>query len=59
MPTRLSIDEGPLSIGTVGEHVSPLVVKNNFRNVPDTGIVASWDLGYPGTADPEQFYIRQ
>lgn len=56
---RLHIDEGPLSIGTVGEHVSPLVVKNNFRNVPDTGIVASWDLGYPGTADPEQFYIRQ
>jgi peptide/nickel transport system substrate-binding protein len=55
---RIHIEEGPLSIGTVGEHVSPVVVKNNFHNVPETGIVASWDLGYPGTADPEQFFIR-
>jgi peptide/nickel transport system substrate-binding protein len=56
---RIHIEEGPISIGTVGEHVSPVVVKNNFRNVPDTGVVAAWDLGYPGTADPEQFFIRQ
>jgi peptide/nickel transport system substrate-binding protein len=55
---RIHIDEGPLTIGTVGEHVSPVVVKNNFHNVPETGLVASWDLGYPGTADPEQFFIR-
>lgn len=56
---RLHIDEGPISIGTVGEQVSPVIVKNNFRNVPDTGIVASWDLGFPGSADPEQFFFRQ
>lgn len=56
---RIHIEEGPLSIGTVGEHVSPVIVKNNFRNVPDTGLVAGWDLGYPGTADPEQFYIQE
>jgi peptide/nickel transport system substrate-binding protein len=56
---RIHIEEGPISIGTVGEHVSPVVVNNNFRNVPDAGVVAAWDLGYPGTADPEQFFIRQ
>jgi peptide/nickel transport system substrate-binding protein len=56
---RIHIDEGPLTIGTVGENVSPVVVKNNFRNVQETGSVASWDLGFPGTADPEQFFFRQ
>jgi peptide/nickel transport system substrate-binding protein len=56
---RIHIDEGPLTIGTVGEHVSPVVVKNNFRNVQETGLVASWDLGFPGTADPEQFFFKE
>ncbi len=56
---RIHIEEGPITIGTVGEHVSPAVVKNNFRNVPETGLVASWDLGFPGSADPEQFFFRK
>ncbi|MBZ0301439.1 MAG: ABC transporter substrate-binding protein [Anaerolineae bacterium] len=56
---RLHVDEGPITIGTIGEHPSPVIVKNNFHNVPETGLVASWDLGYPGTADPEQFFISQ
>ena len=55
---QIHIDEGPISIGTVGEHVSPVIVKNNVHNIPDTGIVASWDLGFPGSADPEQFFFR-
>jgi peptide/nickel transport system substrate-binding protein len=54
---QIHIDEGPISIGTVGEHPSPVIVKNNFHNVPPTGLTASWDLGYPGSADPEQFFI--
>ena len=46
-------------IGVVGllPHIG--VVKNNFRNVPDFGLVASWSFGFPGSADPEQFFIRQ
>lgn len=56
---RIHLEEGPLTIGTIGQHPSPVVVKNNFRNVPEIGLVASWDLGYPGTADPEQFYFDQ
>lgn len=54
---RIHIDEGPISIGTIGEHPSPVLVKNNFHNVQETGLVGSWDLGFPGTADPEQFYM--
>lgn len=56
---RIHIDEGPLTIGTVGQHPAPVIVKNNFHNVPETGLVAAWDLGYPGTADPEQFFISE
>jgi peptide/nickel transport system substrate-binding protein len=56
---QVHIDGGPISIGTVGEHPSPLVAKNNFRNVPNFGLVASWDLAFPGTADPEQFYFKK
>ncbi|MBV7332317.1 ABC transporter substrate-binding protein [Chloroflexi bacterium TSY] len=56
---QIHIDEGPISIGTVGEHVSPVIVKNNVRNVQDTGLVAGWDLGFPGSADPEQFFFAE
>jgi peptide/nickel transport system substrate-binding protein len=56
---QIHIDEGPITIGTIGEHPSPVIVKNNFRNVPDNGLVASWDLGFPGSADPEQFFFDQ
>ena len=55
---RLHIDEGPVNIGVMGEHQSPCVVKNNFRNFPDFGVPGSWDLGYPGTACPEQFFFK-
>ena len=54
---RIHIDEGPITLGTVGEHPSPVVVSNRLRNVQDTGLTGGWDLGFPGTADPEQFYF--
>jgi peptide/nickel transport system substrate-binding protein len=56
---RVHIDEGPITLGTVGEHPSPVIVKNNFRNVQEWGLVAGWDLAFPGTADPEQFFFEQ
>ena len=56
---QIHIDEGPITIGTIGEHPSPVIVKNNFRNVPDFGLVAGWDLAFPGSADPEQFFFDQ
>jgi hypothetical protein len=56
---RIHIDEGPINIGVVGEYPQPIVIKNNFRNVSDYGVSGPWDLSYPGTVDPEQFFIRQ
>jgi len=55
---RIHIDEGPLMIGVIGDHASPVLLKNNFRNVPDFGVVGPWDLAYPGTANPEQFFFK-
>ncbi|WDR05534.1 ABC transporter substrate-binding protein [Devosia rhodophyticola] len=54
---EIHLDEGPVSLGTIGEHPSPVVVSNRLHNVQDTGLLGGWDLGYPGTADPEQFYF--
>ena len=56
---KVHIEDGPLYIGTIGDHPSALIVSNNLRNVPDFGLVAGWDLGFPGTADPEQFYFAE
>lgn len=56
---EVHIEDGPLYIGTIGDHPSALIVNNNLRNVPDFGLVAGWDLSFPGTADPEQFYFAQ
>lgn len=56
---KVHIEDGPLYIGAIGDHPSALIVNNNLRNIPEVGLVASWDLGFPGTADPEQFYFGQ
>lgn len=55
---RIHIDEGPINIGTIADHPSPVVVANNFRNVPEMGYPGSWDLGFPGTVRPEQFFFE-
>lgn len=44
-------------IGTVGELPQPVVVKNNFKNVPD-GIVWDDPLRSPKNARPEQFFKK-
>lgn len=56
---RLHIDEGPIMIGVNADQPQAVVVKNNFRNVPEFGIPGPWDLGYPGTTNPEQYFIKQ
>jgi hypothetical protein len=45
-------------IGTVAEVPHIIIVKNNFRNVPETGIWAT-HLRYVGPQNVEQFYIDQ
>jgi peptide/nickel transport system substrate-binding protein len=55
---QVHIDEGPITIGTVGEHPSPVIAGKNLANIPEFGLVAGWDVSFPGTADPEQFYFK-
>lgn len=55
---QIHIDEGPITLGTVGEHPSPVIVGKTLANVPAFGLVAGWDVSFPGTADPEQFYFK-
>jgi len=56
---QIHLDEGPITIGTIGEHPTPVVVSNRLRNVPTVGLIGSWDMGFPATADPEQFYFAE
>jgi len=37
----------------------PIVVKNNFKNVPKEGIVHDWRLASPGYYNPEQFFFKK
>ena len=46
------------TIGTVGSIPSILVVKNNFRNVPETA-VTDWIFMSPGNLDPSQFFFKK
>lgn len=45
-------------IGLVGELPLPIIVKNDFRNVPETGLFDSVVGRYIGWAHPEQFFFR-
>jgi peptide/nickel transport system substrate-binding protein len=48
----------PYAIGVVGEMVSPMVVRNNFRNILD-GFIADDTLRDSGLLNPQQFYLKQ
>ena len=48
--------EGLWGIGTVGMLPQPVVVKNNFMNVP-AHHTADWIIMTPGTLDPSHFYF--
>jgi peptide/nickel transport system substrate-binding protein len=45
-------------IGTVGMTPNVVVVKNNFKNVPET-FTTDWIYMAPGTLDPCHFYFEQ
>jgi peptide/nickel transport system substrate-binding protein len=56
---RIHIEEGPFTLGAAGDQPMPVVVANNFRNVPETGILGPWAPASPGNKHPEQFFIKQ
>ncbi len=49
--------ENAWTIGTVGMTPSIVVVKNNFRNVPEQA-VTDWIFMSPGNLDPFQFFFK-
>jgi peptide/nickel transport system substrate-binding protein len=46
------------TIQTVGMSPVPVVVKNNFRNVPDK-FTQDWIIMSPGTLDPSHFFFKK
>ena len=49
--------EGLWVMATVGMVPGPVVVKNNFRNVPEN-FTQDWIIMAPGTLDPSHFYFE-
>ncbi len=49
--------EGPFYLAFTGDRQVPVVVQNNFHNVPKTGITGPWAPSSPGNKFSEQFWI--
>jgi peptide/nickel transport system substrate-binding protein len=56
---KVHIEEGPFTLGAAGDQPMPVVIANNFCNVPETGVLGPWAPGSPGNKHPEQFWIDQ
>lgn len=56
---QIHIDEGPFTLGGAGDQPMPVVIKHNFHNVPEVGILGPWAPGSPGNLHPEQFYMTE
>ncbi len=56
---RIHLEEGPFYISAGGDTIHPVVIKNNFRNVPSFGVIQSWEVGGPGNTNPEQYFIKE
>ncbi len=66
---NIHIEEGPFIYAPVAELPAPILVADNFRNVPEMGlnpngitynaILAPWAPGFPGTAEPSQFFFKE
>jgi peptide/nickel transport system substrate-binding protein len=46
------------TMGFTTPPVQPVIVKNDFRNVPD-GVLSTWYLLSPGSTAPEQYFFKQ
>lgn len=56
---KIHIEEGPFYLSATGDRQVPAVIQNNFRNVPETGILGPWAPSSPGNKHPEQFWIEE
>jgi peptide/nickel transport system substrate-binding protein len=56
---KVHIEEGPFTLGAAGDQPMPVVIANNFCNIPETGVLGPWAPGSPGNKHPEQFWINE
>jgi peptide/nickel transport system substrate-binding protein len=66
---RLHVEHGPVIYAPLRGLPVAVVVKNNFRNVPEFGVAPNgttyapitgpWAPGFPGTTEPSQYFIEQ
>jgi len=56
---QVLIDDGPFTMGASGDQPQPVVVKDNFHNVPEFGVLGPWAPGSPGNTHPEQYWIEE
>jgi peptide/nickel transport system substrate-binding protein len=56
---RIHIEEGPFTLGAAGDQPMPVVIANNFCNVPENGVLGPWAPATPGNKHPEQFWINE
>jgi hypothetical protein len=56
---QLHIEEGPFVLGASGDQSMPVIVKDNFHNVPEYGILGPWAPGSPGNTYPELYFFEQ
>jgi peptide/nickel transport system substrate-binding protein len=56
---RIHMKEGPFCLGTAARTPMLVIAKNNFRNVPPSGILGPWAVSGPASSFPEQFYFDQ
>ena len=55
---RIHLKEGPFVIGTVGGLPSLVVVRDDFRNVPDDPrVLGAWAVAQPAASFPETFFF--
>jgi peptide/nickel transport system substrate-binding protein len=58
---RKMLENNKENLWVIGICTAPpelVIVKNNFRNVPEEA-VSDWHLLTPGATAPEQYFIRQ
>lgn len=55
---RVHVEQGPFVLGTVGDLPELVLLRENFRNVPETPrVLGAWAIAAPATSFPESFFF--
>ena len=57
---RIHVEEGPFVLGTVADLPELVLLKENFRNVPEEPrVLGAWAIAAPATSFPETFFFEE